>query len=80
MCVEGERLVVNVHVMITVLLYGMGTKAQINTIEWKWQVEQSAIDHMTPVCRCHDITVSLSFVDTGGRHACNSDLCILYNG
>lgn len=56
MCVEGGRLVVNVHVIITLLLCGMGTKAQINTLEKKWQVEQSAIDHMTPVCKCHDIT------------------------
>ena len=56
MCVEGERLVINVHVIITVLLCGMGTKAQIHTLEKKWQDEQSAIDHMTPVCKCHDIT------------------------
>ena len=38
MCVEGKRLVINVHVIITVLLCGMGTKAQINTLEKKWQV------------------------------------------
>ena len=77
----GDRLVVNVHVIITLLLCGMGTKAQINTLEMKWQVEQSAIDHMTPVCKCHDITryhfllLILQYLEADRPlHACNIDL------
>ena len=48
-CVEGERLMCTWGVWHNnyTTLCGMGTKAQINTLNRKYQVEQSAIQHMT---------------------------------